>query len=230
LHGCNIRYVDLDEDYRLPEAFFAETGRLCFLARPNAPSGVCVTRAEAERLCQSFPGIVVIDEAYVDFADDNCMDFPKRFENAIVMRTFSKSFSLAGMRIGTAVARPELIDAFLKTKDSYNMNVASQTAGLAAIRDYGYMLENAARIRATRTRLREALIERSFRVPDSQSNFLLAHWTGTPGARAIFEALAQRKIFVRYFKVRRLEDALRITVGSDSECDALLGALDEILA
>lgn len=229
LHGCSIQYVDLDDAYGLPETFFSTPGRLCFLARPNAPSGVCVPCGEVERLCGQFPGIVVIDEAYVDFADDNCMDFPKRFENAIVMRTFSKSFSLAGMRIGTAVARPELIEAFLKTKDSYNMNAASQAVGLAAIRDYPYMLKNAARIRAARTQLRQALIERGFQVPDSQSNFLLAHWTGEPDTRTIFETLSQRKILVRYFKARRLEDALRITVGSDSECTALLSALDEIL-
>lgn len=230
LHGCSMRYVDLTEDFLLPESFYDTPARLCLLTRPNAPSGVSVPREAVERLCASFGGIVVIDEAYVDFGDDHCMDFAQRFENAIVMRTFSKSFSLAGMRVGVAVARPQIIAEFLKTKDSYNMNAFSQAAALAAIEDYAYMEETAAKVRATRARLRDALMALGFRVPESQSNFLLAQWDGQPNARAIFESLRDRKILVRYFDARRLVNALRITVGTDAECDALLGALREIIA
>jgi len=229
LHGCRMRYVDLTEDFLLPEAFYGTPARICLLTRPNAPSGVSVPRASVERLCASFDGIVVIDEAYVDFADDHCMDFAQRFENAIVMRTFSKSFSLAGMRVGVAVARPEIVAEFLKTKDSYNMSGFSQAAALAAIEDYAYMEATAAKVRATRARLRDALRTMGFRAPESQSNFLLAQWNGQPTARAIFETLRERKILVRYFDARRLENALRITVGTDEECEALLGALREIL-
>ena len=229
LHGAVPAFVDLDDDFQLTEAFYEAKGRLCFLSRPNSPSGVSVPRASVEHLCESFDGIVVIDEAYVDFGDDDCMDFPKRFDNAIVTRTFSKSFSLAGMRIGIAVARPDIIAEFLKTKDSYNLNVASQAAGLAAMEDYGWMLANAAKVRATRERLAEGLEALGFKVPISSSNFVLAQWDGTPKAGEIFTRLRERAIIVRYFESRRLDNALRITVGADEEIALLLAALREIV-
>jgi len=229
LHGCTLHCEDLGKSFQLTESFYKFPARLCFLTRPNAPTGVAVPRDDVERFCRGFDGIVIIDEAYVDFADDNCMDFPKRFENAIVMRTFSKSFSLAGMRIGTAVAQPELIRAFLKTKDSYNMNAASQAAGLAAIQDWPYMRENAERICRTRARLQSELRQLGFDVPDSQTNFLLARLESAETARGVFQALRDKNILVRYFDVRNLDNALRITIGTDEECDALLTALHEIL-
>ena len=229
LHGARAVLIDLDDAFQLTDAFFSTPARLCILPRPNAPSGVCPPRAEVERLCRTFDGIVVIDEAYVDFSDDNCIDFPKRFENAIVMRTFSKSFSLAGLRLGAAVAQPAIIREFLKVKDSYNLNVISQTAGIAAMRDYDWMRQNVEKVRATRTRLMAALHEMGFHVPPSQSNFVLAQWDGTPDAKAIFDALRARAIIVRYFAKRRLDNALRITVGTDDETNALLAALREIV-
>lgn len=229
LHGAVLKTVDLDEDFQLPEAFYAESGRMCFLARPNAPSGVSVPRAAVERVCESFEGLVLIDEAYADFADDTCMDFPKRYENAIVMRTFSKAYSLAGLRIGVAVARPEIIREFLKTKDSYNLNAYSQAAALAAIRDSGHMEANAAKIRATRARLIAELRGLGFSVPDSQANFVLAQWNGAPTAKKIFEQLRDQRIYVRYFETRRLENALRISVGTDAEVGRLFDALKGIL-
>lgn len=230
LHGARPVLVDLDDDFQLTEAFFNTPARLCILPRPNAPTGVSPPREAVERLCTTFNGIVVIDEAYVDFSDDNCMDSAMRFENAIVMRTFSKSFSLAGMRIATGVAQPRIIDEFLKVKDSYNLNAFSQAAGLAAMQDYGHMLANVAKIRATRDRLTTALRGLGFRVPASQSNFVLAQWNGRPAADEIFKALRERAIIVRYFPARRLENALRITVGTDEETDALLAALLAIIA
>ncbi|MBI1319536.1 MAG: histidinol-phosphate transaminase [Candidatus Hydrogenedens sp.] len=230
LHGCALEYIDLDDDFQLTDAHYTAQGRLFFLTRPNAPSGVAIPRADVERLCASFPGIVVIDEAYVDFSDDHCLDFPERFENAIVMRTFSKSYGLAGMRVGTAVARPELINEFMKTKDSYNMNAVAQAVGLAAIEDDAYVCEQVGRIRATRERLRKALLELGFSVPDSHTNFLLAYCAPEPGAEYLFQQLRQRNIIVRHFKSRRIDNALRITVGTDEECEALVAALREILA
>lgn len=230
LHGCDMLYGDLDGEFQLTEMFFELRARLCLLTRPNAPSGVSVPREAVERLCREFNGIVVIDEAYVDFAADDCMDFPKRFENAIVMRTFSKSFSLAGMRIGTAVARPEIIQEFMKTKDSYNINAFSQAAALAAVEDYAYMRANADKVRATRERLRAKLIEMGFSVPQSQSNFLLARWSGQPSAGEIFQALRARNILVRYFAARGLDDAMRISIGTDEECDLLVDNLCQIIS
>lgn len=229
LHGAKIQMVDLDDDFQLSESFFETPARLCVLARPNAPSGVSASRATVERLCREFDGVVIVDEAYVDFADDNCMDFPHRFENAIVARTFSKSFSLAGMRLGLGFAQPNIISEFLKTKDSYNMNAVAQEIGSAAIDDYAHMEKNVAKVRATRARLTEALTRMGFEIPPSQANFVLAQWNGEPSAREIFAALRERSIIVRYFDAPRLDNALRITVGTDAEIDALLAALREIV-
>ena len=229
LHGADLKLVDLDDDFQLTEGLYDTPARLCFLPRPNSPSGVCAPREDVERLCRGFDGIVVIDEAYVDFADDHCMDFPKQFDNAMVMRTFSKSFSLAGMRLGAAVARPDVIAEFMKVKDSYNLNAVAQAAGVAALDDYAGMQANVQRVRATRERLTAALTEMGFVVPRSQSNFVLAQWDRTPDARALFDALRDRNIIVRHFTARRLDNALRITVGTDDEIDALLQALREIL-
>ena len=230
LHGAVLKTVDLDDEFQLPEEFYEESGRMCFLTRPNAPTGVSVPKADVKRLCESFPGIVVIDEAYADFADDHCMDFPKRFDNAIVMRTFSKAFSLAGLRIGVAVASPAIIQEFFKTKDSYNLNAYSQAAGVAAIRDYAHMEANVAKIKATRARLIAALRDLDFSVPDSQTNFVLAQCQGNTSAHDLFKRLRERSIYVRYFDDRRLDNALRISVGSDGEIDLLLSALRDLLA
>lgn len=229
LHGARMAHVDLDETYQLDEAFFAAKGRLCFLPRPNAPSGVSAARTEVERFAAAFDGIVVIDEAYVDFADDDCMDLPNRFDNVIVMRTFSKSFSMAGMRLGIAVANPGLITELFKTKDSYNLNAFTQAAGCAAMRAYDYMVEQAAKVKATRARLTAALNAMGFAVPPSQTNFVLAKWEGSPAARTIFTDLKERKIFVRYFDRLGLQDCLRISIGTDAEIDALLAALHDII-
>lgn len=231
IHDCRLEYVELDDNWQPPESFYAEKARLCFLTRPNAPTGIALDRKEVERFCSRFPGIVVIDEAYVDFCDDNCMDFPQRFENVIVMRTFSKSYSLAGMRIGVAAAQPALIREFMKIKDSYNMNAWSQAAARAAVEDQTYMQGSVAKVRATRKKLREQLQELGFTVAPSQTNFLLAYWDQSPSASEIFETLRRdHQILVRYFNYPRLNNALRITIGTDEECDALVSALKTIVA
>ena len=230
LHGCTLQYVELDQDFQLTPEFFKTPARLCFLTRPNAPTGVSYPKEQVEEFCARFNGIVVIDEAYVDFASDSCIELPKRFDNVLVMRTFSKSYSLAGMRLGTVVAQPALINEFLKTKDSYNLNAVAQAVGTAAIQDYPYMQSSAAGVIATRENLRQQLITLGFNVPPSQTNFLLARWQGTPNAQALFQALKDRHIYVRYFNAPRLNDALRITIGTNQECNALLTALQEILA
>jgi histidinol-phosphate aminotransferase len=229
LHGAVYVEDDLDDTHQLCESFFGRKARLCLLSRPNAPTGVASPREEVERLCKEFDGIVLIDEAYVDFAEDSCMDFPRRFENVIVARTFSKSYSLAGMRLGTATANPDLIREFLKTKDSYNVNAFTQAAGIAAIEDREYFEATVAKVKATRLRLTEALRGLGFAVQESQANFVLARWQGQPSAEGLFEALRARNILVRYFKMRGLEDCLRISVGTDGETDTLLEALRGII-
>lgn len=225
LHGARMESVPLTADYQLAADFLSAQGRLCFLPRPNAPTGVSAAREAVEQFCGAFDGIVIVDEAYVDFADDHCMDLPKQFDNVIVMRTFSKSFSLAGLRLGIGVANPAIIAEFLKTKDSYNLNAATQAAGLAAMQDYAHMLESTSRVRATRKRLTDALTGMGFTVPPSQANFVLARWGGSPAAVELFRRLREQGILVRYFDYPGLDDCLRITVGTDAEIDRLLDAL-----
>ena len=229
LHGCDLRYIQLDDEYQLTGEHYAAQGRLFFLTRPNAPTGVAYSRDNVARLCENFPGIVVIDEAYADFAEDSCMDFAQRYDNVIVLRTLSKSYSLAGMRVGLAAARPEIIAEFMKTKDSYNLNAIAQAAATAAIESADTMQAHARRVIASRTRLRSDLISLGFEVAESQTNFLLARRPGQPTARDIYLALKERKILVRYFDADRLRDSLRITVGTDEECLALVRALMDML-
>ena len=230
LHGAKYESLELYDSYLLPDAFYTTNARVCFVTFPNAPSGVAPGRDAMERLCREFNGLVVIDEAYADFADSNCIDFPQRFDNVIVGRTFSKSFSLCGLRLGLGIANPGIIAEFLKTKDSYNLNAATQAAGLAAITDYDWMLQNVAKVKATRARLTNELRQLGFTVPDSETNFLLASRDGQPNTKALFTGLRERNILVRYFDTPRLQNSLRISVGDDAQSDAVIKALRELLA
>jgi len=226
LHGAVWTTEDLDENFQLPDGFAESRARLCFLTRPNAPTGVSIPREAVEKLCETFQGLVFIDEAYADFAQDNCIDFPQRYPNVIVGRTFSKSFGLAGMRLGLAFAQPDIIESFMKTRDSYNVNAATQAAGTAALEDYAHTEAYVALICATRARLTVALRELGFTVQDSQANYLFAE---REGVKKIFERLKERNIFVRYFEQRGLDGGLRISVGTDGEIDVSLRALKRII-
>jgi histidinol-phosphate aminotransferase len=201
---------------------------MVFLPRPNAPTGVAAPIEQVERICKQFDGLVFIDEAYVDFADNHCLELVTRFANVIVGRTCSKSFSLAGLRLGFAFAQPDTIAEFMKTKDSYNLNALTQALGKAALSDMDWVAANAKKIRATRRRLSATLRALGFRVPESQANFVLALWDGQPPAHELFERLRRRGLLVRYFEAPRLEKALRITVGTEAETDALLDALRDM--
>ncbi|HKC83411.1 MAG TPA: histidinol-phosphate transaminase, partial [bacterium] len=180
-----------------------------------------------EALARALPGLLVVDEAYVDFAREHALGLVGRLPNVLVLRTLSKSFSLAGLRVGLAFGHPDLLAGLRAVKDSYNLSRLSQAAGEAALGDLPWMEANLARIKATRARLAAELERLGFRVPPSEANFVLARRPGVdlgPVARA----LAARDILVRHFAAPGLEDALRITVGTDAEVDALLAALREV--
>ncbi len=229
LHGCALDYVDLAEDFGMPEALYQARGRLLFLTRPNAPSGIVCQREEAERLVQSFPGVVVIDEAYADFAEDDCTDLPRRYDNVLVTRTFSKSFGLAGLRLGMALGAPALLAELQKVRDPYNIDALAQCLGHAAICDRAYFDECVARVKATRAALTRGLEALGFQVYPSQTNFLLARPAAGSAARTIYQRLRERGILVRHFNMRRVDDCLRISVGTDEEVATLLRALGEII-
>ena len=225
IRGVERRPVALGDEFtwRMPEAYQAS---LFFLTNPNAPTSMMHDKARVAAFCKTFPGVVLIDEAYGDFADANCMDLAVAADNpnTLVMRTFSKSFSLAGLRFGFAVGPESLIGALYKIKDSYNMDLLAQAVALAALSDLPYMRENVRRIRATRERVAAELRRRGWRVCASQTNFLFARPPDGNAVR-VFEALKAAKIFVRYFPQPETREYLRITIGTDEHMDQLLARL-----
>ena len=225
IQGGKILGIPYPDDYSLPRGIFRARANVAMVASPNSPSGTTVPLSVLSRLADCVPGVLVVDEAYADFAEENALSLARERENVIVLRTFSKSFSLAGMRIGLGFAHPRIIEGLFKVKDSYNLNRLSIAAGEAALSDIAWMERNAARVRKTRERLVAGLPAVGFAPFPSQSNFVLARREGGKPAGPVYEALKERKILVRHFDTPRLADCLRITVGTDGEIDALLTAL-----
>jgi histidinol-phosphate aminotransferase len=212
-----------DFEWAMPDNYECS---LFFLTFPNAPTGMIYPKAKIAAFCRRNPGVVLIDEAYVDFSRENCMALALKEENVLVLRTLSKSFSLAGLRVGYVAGPAPLVDAMYKLKDSYNVDRIAQAAAMAALSDLEYMRTNAAKICATRAKLAEGLARRGFRVYPSESNFL---WVRPPdgNAKALFERLRAGNILVRFFPGERTGNGLRITVGTDREIDMLLAMLDK---
>jgi len=229
MQGARPVVVQYPEDYALPAELASTGARLTLVSNPNAPSGTFVAPAELARLAEGLDGVLLIDEAYVDFAEANCLDLVPRHENVIVTRTLSKSHSLAGLRVGFAVAQEPLIEGMTKVKDSYNLDALAIAGGAAAIADTEWLRQNVEKVKATRTRLTAALEQMGFRCWPSQANFVLARVPAGQDAAQIYERLFERKILVRYFPAPRLEDCLRIGIGTDEEMDALVAALAQVI-
>src|SRR5439155_27098386 len=172
--------------------------------------------------------VVVIDEAYVDFAADDCLDFAREYDNVVVARTFSKAFSFAGMRVGWAAGPRELIAALHKVKDSYNVSRLSQIGAEATLDEWAYFEENIRKIKATRQRVIGRLEEWKFFVYPSQSNFVFARPPAPLTARKWFEASRAKNILIRWWDADRIRDYARVTIGADGEMDQFLIATKEI--
>lgn len=225
--------VPLDENYRIhPEDYARDNGGVV-LPNPNAPTGIGEGLDFVERLLDVNPdSIVILDEAYVDFGGVSAVPLLKKYENLVVVQTMSKSRSLAGLRVGFALACPSLIATLEAVKNSYNsytMDMVTLEAAAASVEDDEYFRDTCSKIIATRARFTDALRALDFTVLDSLSNFVLVTHPKAP-AKQIFDALKARKIFVRYFNLPRVNNHLRITIGTDAEMNALLAALTEILA
>ena len=221
--------VPFTADWKLPDPWPVRFADLTFLANPNSPSGTTVSAAEIDRLRGSLDGPLVVDEAYADFAEDNALEMVKRgAKDVVVTRTFSKSYSLAGIRFGFAVADPALIQQLYKVKDSYNCDVLSLVAAAAAIEDQDYFHMVRDRILATRSRMEKALSDLGFLVCPSQANFV---WClrEDRDIKLIYEELKKRNILVRYMSYEGYGNGLRISVGTDDEIDRLLAELSAIL-
>jgi histidinol-phosphate aminotransferase len=210
-----------DFEWQMPPGV---TGSLFFLANPNAPTSLRYPAETVRPFCRSYGGVVLMDEAYVDFADGDCMALARELPNVLVMRTLSKAYSLAGLRLGYVVGPAPLIAALDTIKDSYNVDMLAQALAVAALGDPEHMRANAERIRRTRGRLAAALAAAGFRVSPSQTNFLWVRPPRMPAAE-LFARLRERDILVRYFPGVRTGEHLRITVGTDAEVDRLLEAL-----
>ena len=205
-----------------------QTANLFLWTNPNAPTGEFAEQDEIAKFAERFDGVVIVDEAYADFARGNCMALALKSakRNVIVMRTFSKSYSLAGLRVGYCVGPEELIAALYKVKDSYNVDAVAQAVALAAYRDREWMESNAAKIVRTREWFTEELARRGWDVIPSQANFVFARPAAPATADALFAQLKARNIYVRYFKGPKTGDRLRITIGTDEQMKTLLEAID----
>lgn len=226
IQGARFAQVAYDSAWRLPRPWPAPRADLTFIASPNSPSGTMTAMDDLEILADEMAGPLVVDEAYVDFADANALHLVQR-PNVIVTRSLSKSYALAGIRFGYAIATPALVRELLKIKDSYNCDVLSQVAATAALEDQAYLQTVRARILATRARMLPALTNLGFVVGPSQANFLWCRRSDRP-VQPIYEELKRRHILVRYMCYESYGDGLRISVGTDAEIDRLLEELRTI--
>lgn len=235
IQGGIANAVPLEPDFGLPSvAALRRDGRwdsraaLTCVTTPNAPSGRGYLTRELETLCRAQRGVLVLDEAYVDFADENAMRLALRHPHVLVARTFSKAYSLCFLRVGYFVGHADLIAALQKIRDSYNVNGLGQVAASATLGDLAWYRNNFRRILATRARLSRELTALGFEVFPSRTNFVFARPPGFP-ARGWLERLRARRILVRWFDLPKVNDCLRITIGTDAEIDALLSAVRSIL-
>lgn len=224
--------VPLTEDWRInPADYRQENGGIIF-PNPNAPTGVFEPLEKVEEIIRSNPDVVVIvDEAYIDFGGESALPLLEKYDNLLVVQTFSKSRSMAGMRIGFCIGNEKLIGYLNDVRfsiNSYTMNRPAQIMGVEAVKDDAYFKATTAKIIATRERVKKELANLGFSFPDSKANFIFASHKTVP-AKEIFLALREADIFVRYWDKPRIDNSLRITIGTDEEMDQLIEFLSKFL-
>ncbi|MCC6239460.1 MAG: histidinol-phosphate transaminase [Phycisphaerales bacterium] len=228
LEDAKVVTVPWAKDYHLPiEALAASGAQAIYLANPNAPTGTFVSPLEVASLAKAFGGMVLVDEAYADFADDNCVALVKEHENVIVSRTLSKAYSLAGLRFGYAIGRQKIIAEMMKVKDSYNCDAISIVAATAAIQDQEYARSTWDKVRTERERVGSELRQMGWNVLPSQANFVFASPADGRG-KEIYQGLKRQGILVRYFDSPGLSDKIRITIGTSQENNALLSGIKAV--
>lgn len=224
LQNGRAHVVPYAADWSLDPSSVARPGlKLAYLANPNSPSGTALSREQVGALARSLECPLVVDEAYVDFAEDHCIPLVRELPNVIVTRSFSKGYSLAGIRLGYLIARPEVVAQLMKVKDSYNCDTLSIVAGTAALKDQEYLAHTRSRILASRNRLTSELREAGYDVPESQGNFVWA--TGGPPAEETYRRLRDQGILVRLMEYPGRPSGLRVSVGTDPQIDRFLEAL-----
>jgi len=221
--------IPFDDEYHFPlSEIIAAQGAVTMIASPNSPSGTVVPARVLGELAENLSGVLVVDEAYTDFADENALQLITKHENVIILRTLSKGYSLAGLRLGFGLAHPKLLEGFFKIKDSYNVDALTCLIGAAAIDDQKHMISNAEKVKKTRAQLVFGLKELDFRIWPSQANFLLVR-PPRGNAEDLYLSLKERGILVRYFKQPQLEDKLRISIGTEEQTEILLRTLTDLI-
>ena len=234
IHGALANPVPLNPDFSIPECKelrrrgWLANAALSYVTTPNAPSGRGYSKAELDQLCRDTKGVVILDEAYIDFAEESAESLVRNHPHVIISRTFSKSYSLCFQRIGYFIAAPELIDALDRIRDSYNVNGLGQVGALATLKSLGHYRKNFKRIKAIRRRTAQELESLGFEVLPSATNFLFVRPPG-PSAKTWQRKLRDQKIIVRWFTASEVCDYLRITIGTDKEMEACLQAVRKIL-
>ena len=232
MQGAKVIKIALDrENFSYPEDAVSRAGNanLLIITRPNAPTGNCASRELVRQICRDFDGIVLIDEAYSDFSLDNCADLAAEFDNVLVMRTFSKGSSMAGLRLGYAFGNENLINGLMKLKDSYNVDMLSQELAKANFVDRAYREKCVRQIVSDREKLATDLTALGFKVIPSSANFLFAAPPDGDG-EGCFAALREKAVIVRYFPGEITGRYLRITIGTPTENARLLEVLKERFA
>jgi histidinol-phosphate aminotransferase len=230
LQGAHAEEIHFERNWSM-SARFAEPRadlRLVFLPNPNSPSGTMLSPAQVAEFAERLPCPLLVDEAYADFADENCLELVRTNEKIMVSRSLSKSYALAGLRFGYLIAQPHIIHELIKVKDSYNCNALSIAAATAAINDQAWLAETRAKIVATRERLTLGMRELGFDAVASQSNFVWCPHPRLP-VKPLYEELKDNRVLVRYMSYAGWPDGLRISVGSDAQIDACLGLLKEMI-
>ena len=230
IQGAESEEIHFEPDWSLPKKFAESSDdlRLVFLPNPNSPSGTMIPPSTVLELAERLPCPLLVDEAYADFADANCLELVARCEKIMVCRSMSKSHALAGVRFGYVVAQPQIIEQLAKVKDSYNCDALATAAAAAAIGDRQWLRDTRAKILATRSRLTTAMRAMGFDVVASQANFT---WNTHPEqpAKPLYERLKQDRVLVRYMDYPGWGDGLRITVGTDAQTDTCLERLAAIM-
>lgn len=234
---ASVDNAHTDTAWQLPvEALLAQQAAITFVATPNSPTGHMVAMRDLRALADGLRGVLVVDEAYVDFAGEDAdraaLPLVKDFENVILLRTVSKGYALAGLRLGFGIAQPKLLSGLLKVKDSYNVDAIALQLGEAAIRDRAYKQKIAQKIIAAREQMADDLKKLGFFVWRSHTNFLLAQPPGDSPqeiSQILYKALKKQQIMIRYFLQPGLDDKLRITVGTPAQNAQMINAIRHIL-
>ena len=232
VNGVPYTQIPLKEDFTVDTADYIAAGKTIFIANPNAPTGIALTRAQVEEIVKSNPdNVVVIDEAYVDFGGESAVPLLKKYDNLLVVQTFSKSRSMAGARLGMAIGSKAIIgdlNTLRYSTNPYNINRMTAAAGVATLENNDYTVKNCQTIMANRAWTVDALEKLGFALTDSKANFLFAKHPAIDG-KTLYQKLKSRGVLVRHFDKARISDYVRITVGTLEEMQILITKIGEIL-